>query len=275
MSFACITGLASFFFDLDSISQILQHYVTQDGHIKHLAFLYLFLTAFACWGVLFFKTNSTLYKKHFFNLPAIAAIFLISLYVTTQKYADTIHFLLFSEDCLLENATALSFITASILFAWNAVALKDVIKSRISLIALWGLAIFNFFLGLEEISWGQRIFDIDTPVIISQINHQKEINFHNMNTTFPIIEIVGLTFILLFCSLYAFLPFLQKVLSSRPIGTLLPPNRYMLMGFALPIAFSIGPEIFEELVALLFITHAIQIHSQRKSISEGESGSTL
>ena len=38
-----------------------------------------------------------------------------------------------------------------------------------------------FLLGfLEEISWGQRIFGIETPAVIAKINRQKEINIHNL-----------------------------------------------------------------------------------------------
>ena len=35
------------------------------------------------------------------------------------------------------------------------------------------------FMG-EEISWGQRIFDITPPEILEEINVQNEINLHNM-----------------------------------------------------------------------------------------------
>jgi len=37
-----------------------------------------------------------------------------------------------------------------------------------------------FFLAMEEISWGQRIFDITTPKGLEEINVQGEINFHNL-----------------------------------------------------------------------------------------------
>ena len=39
-----------------------------------------------------------------------------------------------------------------------------------------------FFLGFaEEISWGQRIFHIQTPEALAEINMQDEINIHNLN----------------------------------------------------------------------------------------------
>jgi hypothetical protein len=32
----------------------------------------------------------------------------------------------------------------------------------------------------EEISWGQRIFGIETPAFIADANRQSELNFHNL-----------------------------------------------------------------------------------------------
>ena len=42
------------------------------------------------------------------------------------------------------------------------------------------LAVFFFFCFGEEISWGQRIFDIHTPLSMSAANSQDETNLHNL-----------------------------------------------------------------------------------------------
>jgi hypothetical protein len=42
------------------------------------------------------------------------------------------------------------------------------------------LAIVFFFGFGEEISWGQRIFNVQTPEMLKQVNYQEEINIHNM-----------------------------------------------------------------------------------------------
>src|SRR5262249_25557167 len=42
-----------------------------------------------------------------------------------------------------------------------------------------GLAVACFFVAGEEISWGQRIFGIETPAPIAAHNIQHEINLHN------------------------------------------------------------------------------------------------
>jgi hypothetical protein len=41
-------------------------------------------------------------------------------------------------------------------------------------------ALALFFVGAEEISWGQRIFGIHTPASYKQINVQHETNIHNL-----------------------------------------------------------------------------------------------
>ena len=41
-------------------------------------------------------------------------------------------------------------------------------------------ALVCFILAMEEISWGQRLFDIETPEVLYQYNIQEELNFHNI-----------------------------------------------------------------------------------------------
>jgi hypothetical protein len=45
----------------------------------------------------------------------------------------------------------------------------------------WGYAALFLFVAGEEVSWGQRIFDVATPTAIAQINMQKEITLHNLD----------------------------------------------------------------------------------------------
>jgi len=53
---------------------------------------------------------------------------------------------------------------------------------------------FAFIFG-EEISWGQRIFGIETPEYISQYNKQNEINLHNtLNSQFVHMVYIAIAF---------------------------------------------------------------------------------
>jgi hypothetical protein len=47
------------------------------------------------------------------------------------------------------------------------------------------LAAGLFFISMEEISWGQRIFNVSTPELFLDYNYQKEMNIHNF-TWFPL-----------------------------------------------------------------------------------------
>jgi hypothetical protein len=39
-----------------------------------------------------------------------------------------------------------------------------------------------FVIGMEEISWGQRLFGFATPERLAEANWQAEFNFHNVQT---------------------------------------------------------------------------------------------
>jgi len=43
------------------------------------------------------------------------------------------------------------------------------------------LLLFMFFVGMEEISWGQRIIGIETSDFFMEHNHQREFNLHNLS----------------------------------------------------------------------------------------------
>ncbi|WP_323844202.1 hypothetical protein [Microbulbifer magnicolonia] len=88
--------------------------------------------------------------------------------------AGTLSFIV-NEDGLLESITALLFLASS------AVALGTArldVTPRHKYI-LWIMALAFFLCFGEEISWGQRIFDISTPEALATINAQQEINLHN------------------------------------------------------------------------------------------------
>lgn len=76
------------------------------------------------------------------------------------------------EDGVVEWIGALGFLAASIMFfcSWK-------MNKSIFLLLLGILFLVAFG---EEISWGQRIFDIKTPEVLKAVNVQGEINIHNL-----------------------------------------------------------------------------------------------
>ena len=88
------------------------------------------------------------------------------------------------EDGLVETLSAIFYFTAGILMLLLFIHAKSLQKSYIfgwrSNIFYLLLSILFFVCCGEEISWGQRIFNVDTPTYLQNANLQKEINFHNL-----------------------------------------------------------------------------------------------
>jgi hypothetical protein len=85
------------------------------------------------------------------------------------------------EDQVVEWASFWSFLIAGLVFGMVAV------RQRRSIGALpWfpmGLALFCFFVAMEEVSWGQRILGQRPPVYFLEKNYQQELNLHNIAGT--------------------------------------------------------------------------------------------
>ncbi|MEQ8895889.1 MAG: hypothetical protein RID23_02270 [Roseovarius sp.] len=83
------------------------------------------------------------------------------------------------EDGPVEYGTALMLFVSALVLAWQALrqfrAGHALAGACLTLYAL----IFVFGTG-EEISWGQRIFGLETPDYLMERNHQQEITLHNI-----------------------------------------------------------------------------------------------
>lgn len=89
-----------------------------------------------------------------------------------------------AEDGLVEYATALFLLTASLILIVNARSLK-----QRGLGFAFGCTLFYallfFFAAGEEISWGQRIFGWESGEVFLENNYQDETNLHNLNVPTP------------------------------------------------------------------------------------------
>jgi hypothetical protein len=90
------------------------------------------------------------------------------------------------EDGLVEWATAIVYLVAAG-FAISLVLNFGRRKEKIYALLYAGLAVGMIFVAMEEISWGQRVFGIDTPGFVEDINEQNEITLHNVEG-FPLHE---------------------------------------------------------------------------------------
>jgi hypothetical protein len=118
------------------------------------------------------------------------------------------------EDWILQNATAGFYLLAAV---FNILILGRIKKSPLLRIHLLVLSLLFFVVGMEEISWGQRLFDIETPEALQQINIQNELTLHNIwsisLTTFPAL-FVTTTLLCFFPLLNRYSPRARRYLSA-------------------------------------------------------------
>ena len=84
-----------------------------------------------------------------------------------------------SEDGLVENLTALSLLAASIVNLFRVFEFRKM-KKPLWILTASVLAVLFFFAAGEEISWGQRIFNIQSGEFFLENNKQAETNLHNL-----------------------------------------------------------------------------------------------
>jgi len=83
------------------------------------------------------------------------------------------------EDALVEWITVIGLLMASLTCFLHAIKLRRH-RTWLFLFTSVLLGLVLFFGAGEEISWGQRIFDIESPEYFKEKNRQSEINIHNL-----------------------------------------------------------------------------------------------
>jgi len=84
------------------------------------------------------------------------------------------------EDGLIEWLTVLALLCGCLLNLKRGYDFKNSRRSKLVIASTLFLAFLYFFGAGEEISWGQRLFDIQAPEYFQQNNSQGETNLHNL-----------------------------------------------------------------------------------------------
>lgn len=103
---------------------------------------------------------------------AIVLLILISYSIYFFCSDEVIMDLAWDENGVVESATAIFFIAASVVFFMCFRSTKNLL--------LLGMAFLMFVAAGEELSWGQHIFNFATPAALDKVNVQHEFNFHNL-----------------------------------------------------------------------------------------------
>ena len=117
-----------------------------------------------------------------FFLASLASLVLLAVFVLIAELDRDLLHRISQEDGPVEYATAALFGLTGVLFL-VACRQSDFLRDkqfglRYFMLICWALLMF-VFLG-EEISWGQRIWSIETPESLAAINLQQELNIHNI-----------------------------------------------------------------------------------------------
>lgn len=142
---------------------------------------------------------------------------------------------LIAEDGLFETLQFTFYFLACYLYAQASKTAFS--KSQLLSAVITALAsIAFFFVALEEISWGQRIFNIQNPEYFQEHNIQYEISFHNLDTVQPLLHwaylVAGL--LLSFAGVLANWIYKGKNLVVRTFVQQLPP--FWLSFYFLPLS---------------------------------------
>ena len=174
-------------------------------------------------------------NKKWFLHPAIATgivinVFVLLLAVAWSGEPAKLNRLLV-EDGIVEWMQFLCFsaIAGLLAFAFSE-KLKRSDRGVLELLALGGLSLLCALAALEEISWFQRILDVQSSEFFLQNNRQGETNIHNLavgegslhkNVLLKLIFIAGITHNLILPILARFRPGVQRWVES--MGLYLPP----------------------------------------------------
>jgi len=117
------------------------------------------------------------------NIDKIAYLFLIVIFGlgiyfanTDLTYFDEVYTV---EDGFVENGSAIFLLSASLLLLFRFFKLFKY-KDFLWKVGILAMAVVFFFGAGEEISWGQRIFNLESSQYFIENNAQGETNLHNM-----------------------------------------------------------------------------------------------
>jgi hypothetical protein len=122
--------------------------------------------------------------------------------------------------------------------------------------SMLGWAALLLFLGMEEISWGQRVFGVETPEFFASRNLQSETNLHNFSSAYAnrlfyssvFLVGVGLPSLAIFNSRFS--PFVSRLGVQLPQPQLIVPF-VLAFTFASPEWIATAPEFVALVTAAL------------------------
>ena len=160
----------------------------------------------------------------------LTSLFLILMFTVLFIANTSVYDRLSNEDSLIEYLSAITLALTGVIFliAFNysrKVVNSNFTKWRAILFLLLGI-VFLLVAG-EEISWGQRLFNIPTPDFLYRLNDQNEFNFHNVDKKFfdRLVDRLTIMFVVISSVLL--------ILNKKVIIGIRTPDIFVISAFAL------------------------------------------
>jgi hypothetical protein len=234
-------------------------YVQNTFSLSYSRVFYLSLAAsiFATYAQSFYLSKKAI-KISIFTLPLFLTLLAFFIYIRNNQLFR----LVIEDDHLVEYSQFFLLLFSSLIslslrkFWWS--------RERFLGVLFLLLALGLFFVAGEEISWGQRLLNLETPEQLAEINMQEELTIHNIGSIFGyvyraymLIGLVGSTAWIFFKLIKKYLsPKMNKILSN------LIPDWYLSPYFAAAFFYNydrfylnprVGEALWEEPMELLLI----------------------
>ena len=213
-----------------------------------------------------------------FTIPFLIGSVILLLYVVVHEILDPrfitpIGRFLYEEDYFFEYLTTIVLVVSAVLIGISIMPLYRQLninnKQKYPLFLLALIAFSFFFIGMEEISWGQRIIGWDTPELVAEYNYQDETNLHNLINLWsgPIyMSLIWIVFVIMLVSIW------MKFQDSKSVISKFVLPDPSLIGLTIVILISginILGELTEELIALFAWFYSLRIYKvvSRNSLS--------
>lgn len=238
-----------------AVISFLEQNASSDGSLGQPATLYIFAITLCFLPLALLISQFPNYYRDFLRSDWILErtevffiIFLLGFHFISIFVSDLREF--YAEDALLENMTAVfAFLSGLLLFY----SLRTLQERQLRIFISFTAVLFLLF-AMEEISWGQRIFSIETPETIKELNYQDEFNLHNLFN--PLFFAFYIIFNLVVASYFLFMDKIEKYLPSEIRVFLKPRNsRFFAFVFLVLTAHCIiwKSELTEEIVSVLML----------------------
>lgn len=175
------------------------------------------------------------FKKFIFLTPIIISLIILVIRVYISDWHRT-YSIIIREDGPIEYSTVIVYLAAFIV----SINILKFFKNDKKFFVLFVVFSIGFFLiAMEEISWGQRIFDFSTPDWFPE-NRQYETNLHNLEALIQFRHASMMSVSIFGTFAWLVFPKIQKkfkVFSEKTYKTLLrvvTPSKF-LMGYFFPV----------------------------------------